>query len=204
MNAIKNQETEGLLSPLLRSARLRMAASLIPPNSVVLDMACGGGFLKSHLPTGSRYFGVDRIVPPETGHFDGFLVADVMAADFAFKLKTWLPVSPDVIVMLAFVEHLKTPEAILRSLVDVLAANGRIILTTPHPVGRSLHDWLSRIGFCSASAAAEHECFFDKSDLEAIAYKAGYSVLSYQRFLLGLNQIMEIRCPHVSETQLAK
>jgi len=188
----RNQETEGLFSPLLRSVRLRKAARLILPGSLVLDIACGGGDLKEFLPPGCRYFGVDRIIPPPTANFDVFLAGDVMSPEFLGKLKPWLPGRADVITMLAFIEHIEFPGTILHALAEVLAENGRIILTTPHPSGRSLHDRLARFGLCSSSAAEEHEQFFDRSDLEKIARQAGFFTVNYQRFLFGLNQIVEI------------
>jgi 2-polyprenyl-3-methyl-5-hydroxy-6-metoxy-1,4-benzoquinol methylase len=187
--SVKNQETEGLLSPWLRSRRLRQAAAFIEPGSAVLDIACGAGFLKQFLPANCRYFGMDRIQPPDTTRFEMFMCEDVMVPESLTALHSRLGLQVDVITMLAFVEHIKNPESILAALKVFLTNKGRIILTTPHPMGRNIHDGLSRIGLCSASAAAEHEQFLDRDRLEAIASQAGYFTLYYHRFLFGLNQV---------------
>jgi SAM-dependent methyltransferase len=188
----QNQETEGLLSPWLRSQRLRRAASFVVAGSVVLDIASGAGFLKAFLPPRCRYFGVDRIQPRDTTRFEQFLAADILAPASLPTVQNWLGLRADVITMLAFVEHIKNPELILAPLKTLLAPNGKIILTTPHPLGRRLHDGLSRIGICSPSAAAEHEQFLDRQTLENVTSAAGYTTVRYERFLFGLNQIQVI------------
>jgi SAM-dependent methyltransferase len=188
----KNQETEGLLSPTIRSVRLRNAAALIPSNSVVVDLASGAGFLREFLPPHCRYFGVDRIPPPDLSRFDAFYSGELTAPDVFQKLESWLPEKADVITLLAFVEHVKDPASILKDLRRILKESGKVVLTTPHPIGRKLHDSLARLYLCSRSGAAEHESFFDRNDLGKIAHQAGYVVVSYRRFLFGLNQLMEI------------
>jgi len=193
-----NQESEGLLSPFLRSIRLKKAAALIPPNSVVLDLACGGGYLRRFLPAGCRYYGVDRIQPPQPECFDAFLHGELTAPGFFEELEHWLPRRADVVTLLAFIEHVKAPEQMLAKLKKLLSADGRVILTTPHPAGRKLHDGLARARLCSSAAAAEHEQFFGRADLEGMAQQAGYAVLSYRRFLWGLNQVIEISPQRVS------
>lgn len=190
---VTNQENEGLLSPIIKRVRLKQAASLVPPGSTVLDLACGGGSLKHYLPPGCSYFGVDRIEPPDRAVFDGFLNAELTAPEFWKTLNQWLRRRVDVVTLLAFVEHVKRPEDILASLKDVLKEDGKLILTTPHPVGRNLHDFLARLYLCSRSGAAEHEQFFDESDLKRVCASAGYEWRGYRRFLLGLNQLAEMR-----------
>lgn len=45
-----HQETEGLLSSLIRDIRLRKVASYVKRGSIVLDIACGNGRLAKFLP----------------------------------------------------------------------------------------------------------------------------------------------------------
>jgi 2-polyprenyl-3-methyl-5-hydroxy-6-metoxy-1,4-benzoquinol methylase len=196
-----NQETEGLLSPLIRSVRFKKTAALIEPNSMVLDLACGGGFLRKYLPPGCSYFGVDRIPPSDLKNFDGFLLRELMVPNLWEELQSWLPQPADVITMLAFVEHIKAPEKMLANLKKVLKEDGQVILTTPHPIGRKIHDCLARIRLCSSSAAAEHESFLGRRELENIAQRAGFEVSGYHRFLAGLNQVFAISPRPVSFPQ---
>jgi 2-polyprenyl-3-methyl-5-hydroxy-6-metoxy-1,4-benzoquinol methylase len=189
----RHQETEGVLSPWVRSARLKQAASLIPPNSVVLDLACGAGYLHYHLPPGCHYIGVDRLDPPESNWFHAFLQADLAAQGFFDDLARWLPKPPDVVTLLAFLEHVKEPDEILRQVKRIVKPHGTVVITTPHPIGRTLHDSLARLYLCSRAGAAEHERFLDKNDLVRASEQAGFSVRTYRRFLFGLNQLVELR-----------
>ncbi len=159
---------------------------------MVLDLACGAGFLRDFLPGHCRYFGVDRIPPPDVTRFDAFFSAELTHPDIFQRLNQWLPEQADVITLLAFLEHVKDPTTILKGIKPLLKGSGKVVLTTPHPMGRNLHDALARIYICSRSGAAEHERFFNRTDLAEIADRAGYRTQSYRRFLLGLNQVVEL------------
>ena len=75
---MKNQEAEGLLSPLIKKIRLKKAAKCIQNNSTVLDIACGAGYLRQFLPSQCKYYGIDRITPPSLNLFNAFLQLDIL------------------------------------------------------------------------------------------------------------------------------
>ncbi|MEO0797002.1 MAG: class I SAM-dependent methyltransferase [Verrucomicrobiota bacterium] len=187
------QETEGLLSPWIASIRLRAAADQITQGSVVLDLACGSGRLREFLKADCTYLGVDRQPPPSEAASMEFLNQDLSQADAFERIQEWLPHPPTVVTMLAFIEHVTEPIHFLKAAKGLLPKGGSVILTTPHPIGRKLHDSLASVYLCSRSGAAEHEDFLDENDLRTLAEDAGFADISYQRFLGGLNQLAVLR-----------
>lgn len=183
-----HQETEGLLSPFVRDLRLRRVAAQIEPQSIVLDLACGNGFLGRFLPAGCRYFGVDRI-PAAGGSFERFVLADLLSPETPQTLRETVGEDVDYITCAAFLEHIDDPAAFLRAYRPLLRESGQVVGTTPHPRGRRLHDTLASVYLCSRSGAAEHERFLSRSDLREIAGSAGGSLERFNTFLFGLNQL---------------
>jgi len=198
--ASQNQETQGLLSPWIRNVRLRRVAREIPPGTRVLDLACGAGSLAQHLSAECQYFGVDRIRFTSTAKTNApsncrLLEADLADADTPTRIADWMNTPPQCITMLAFLEHLKDPASVVRKYATLLAPGGRILGTTPHPIGRRLHDSLARIYLCSADGAEEHEAFLGRDELTALASAVGAKLTKYDRFLYGLNQFFELTFP---------
>lgn len=84
---------------------------------------------------------------------------------------------------------MKQPEELFSTVAQILPAGGKLILTTPHPLGRKIHDIGARFGFFSKAASEEHEKFLNKDDMVKIAQATGFSLLHYKRFLFGVNQV---------------
>lgn len=174
-----DQGSEGLLSPLLRARRIRAALPFL--SGRVLDFGCGSGALAAHFPPG-RYVGVDR--NPSA----------LMEARRRFPLHRFCPRMPmgesfDTVAALAAIEHLPDPAEWLLQVRALVAPAGRVVLTTPHPAFRLLHEAGARAGLFSREAAAEHETFLDRPSLECLARGAGFRLALYRRFLLGANQL---------------
>ncbi|MGF1527817.1 MAG: class I SAM-dependent methyltransferase [Candidatus Competibacterales bacterium] len=198
MNLI-HQETEGLLSPVLRDIRLRQVSFHIEESSTILDMACVAGYLSRFLPVGCRYYGVDRVPASNTNEFTSFLHLDVLANGSFERIRDWLPQSPDYVTCIAFLEHIENPAEFVEKCSRLLASNGKFIGTTPHPRGRIVHDLLSRVHLCSRQGAEEHERFLGKEDIERIARTSKGSLSRYSQFLLSLNQLFVIEYPERRE-----
>lgn len=190
MSNSSNQDSEGLLSPWIRDIRLKAATSAMKQCSLVLDLACGSGALSKHLPQDCQYVGIDIVEPPDRQVFDAFHQLDIMDPATLYNLAEVIPARPDAIFLIAFVEHIKEPAKLLSAAHSLLAPGGVLVMTTPHPVGRDLHDFLAKIGICSQSAAEEHESFLGRDDLLNMCSEAGYVNVTYKRFLLGLNQLL--------------
>lgn len=186
------QETEGYLSPWLRDQRLQRVAKQIPDKSIVLDLACGAGYLGRLIEPRCRYFGADRVVLPEESVVNSIYEADFSKEGWELDLKDRLPSPPNVITLLAFLEHITDRQEFLLKCSKLLTGGGIIIGTTPHPRGRSVHDVLAKVQLCSKKGADEHEDFLDREELSQIATACGGRLSKYDTFLWGLNQLFVI------------
>ena len=186
---MSNQESEGILSPIVKAVRLKIVASLIPRASTVLDIACGSGGLREYLPRDCVYWGVDRIEPKNKNIFDKFFCCDIIAErKFDTVLDSCLK-NTDIVVMTAFLEHITDQIAFLSKFTSFTNNGGVIVGTTPHPIGRDIHKNMARIGLLSHGADEEHEDFLGKNELREIGEKSGMSLVRYKRFLLKMNQV---------------
>jgi 2-polyprenyl-3-methyl-5-hydroxy-6-metoxy-1,4-benzoquinol methylase len=96
----------------------------------------------------------------------------------------------DVVLMLAILEHLPSPVRALSRAAALLAPGGRILATTPHPLGRWPLEAGAYLGLLSRHADEEHEALLDRAALERAARSAGLEMTLYTRFLAGLNQLV--------------
>lgn len=176
----------GLLTRPVQRARLLAIAPWLDGVSSVLDLGCGLTDLPGRLP---GYVGCDRdpIVLAENrrrypeARFEEW---DLSASDAPASLGSGF----DLILMAAILEHLSDPGRALARAAALLAPKGRIVATTPHPLGRLPLEAGARLGLLSHHADEEHETLLDRRALAAIAAGAGLGLVSYRRFLFGLNQ----------------
>lgn len=189
------QETEGLLSPLIRDIRLKKVASYIKEHSTVLDVACGSGYMSKFLPLGCKYYGVDKILASTTKNSTDFIALDLLDDGSLALLREWLPQKPDYITCIAFLEHITNPAEFVSRYRMLLTKNGKLIGTSPHPRGRLIHESLARVHLCSRHGAEEHKDFLRKEDIEEIALTSGGRLSIYEQFLVGLNQLFVIEYP---------
>lgn len=182
-----DQGAEGLLSSFLRRRRQRQVKPLL--DGRVLDFGCGGGHLAADCEP-SAYLGYDR---------DPGVLRLARRAHPAYSFTDQLPVAEsfDTIVMLAVIEHLPEPAESLASLAKLLAANGRIVGTTPHPHFDRVLAAGAKIGLFSRAANEEHEQLLSREVLVRVGEVAGLKLISYQRFLLGANQLFAWAWPVV-------
>ena len=174
-----DQGAGGLLSPYLRRERFRAVVPLI--RGSVLDFGCGVGELARYCDK-SRYWGVDRDA-------DALAVARTRFPECRFTTEAPAAEKFDTILGLAVIEHMKEPEELLRLFRRVVGDGGRLVLTTPHPYYRWVHDLGARLGIFSRGASEEHEAFFDQRRMRETAARAGWSLTQSKRFLFGANQL---------------
>ena len=180
----------GLLTRRVQRARLAAALPHLPAGARLLDLGCGLTDLPARFPS---YVGCDR--NPE-------VLAEMRRRHPAAAFAAWdvdaeAP-PPDVlagapygaILMLAILEHLPSPARALSRAASLLAPSGRILATTPHPLGRLPLEAGARLGLLSRHADEEHEALLDRASLARAAAEAGLVVVSYSRFLAGLNQLV--------------
>lgn len=187
-----------LLSRFLTHARLSRVAKHL--KGEVLDAGCGYGELLDYLPECVCSVTLLDRSPERLPRLQmrlargtvetKFLLGDIAVSEIALP-----PESFDTVVMAALLEHLKAPGAALRETRRLLKPGGSLVLTTPTPLGGRLHAWGSRLGLTYREAAEEHESFFDYEGLKHLLNEEGLICEGYERFLLGMNQLVVARKP---------
>lgn len=174
-----DQAAEGLLSPWLRSQRIQHALPYI--RGRVLDFGCGVGALAAYLSP-DAYRGVER--DPES-----LALARERYPTFCFEDSLITTDTFDTIVALAVIEHIEDPVGLLKALRARLQPAGHIVVTTPHPGIKGIYRIGTALGLFSRHAHEEHQALLDLSAMQGICNQAELSIRTYQRFLLGCNQL---------------
>jgi SAM-dependent methyltransferase len=179
----------GLLTRRVQRARLGVALPHVPARARLLDLGCGLTDLPARFPS---YVGCDRnpevLAEMRRRHpAAAFASWDVDADEPPAEVLAGAPY--DAILMLALLEHLPSPARALARAAALLAPAGRILATTPHPLGRWPLEAGARLGLLSRHADEEHETLLDRAALARAAEAAGLELAAYSRFLGGLNQL---------------
>lgn len=154
----------------------------------MLDIGCGLTELPEAVPS---YLGCDRseeILAECRRRYPRarFVLWDVEAEPAPEEVGRDAPFQ--AILMLALLEHLREPAAVLTRAAALLSSDGRILVTTPHPAGRLPLEAGAALGLLSRHAKDEHETLLSRGNLEAAGASAGLRLTLYRRFLLSLNQ----------------
>lgn len=175
-----------LLTPFIRKQRLKTAAPYF--RGEVLDVGCGFAHASEFLLPGQVYVGIEgsdsfvQWLEQHRGRYQ-FFKRDLDREHLNLERQF------DTILLLAVIEHLENPAFLLRQIPEHLKPSGRLVITTPSPVGDIIHRTGARLGLFSQHAADEHEQIFSQSDLEQIAAESGLRVIHYEKFLFGGNQL---------------
>ena len=179
----------GRLTERVGAARLAAALPHVPSGARVLDLGCGLTDLSAKLPA---YVGCDRSTDVLDEQRRRFPSGEFFEWDFA-RTGAPAPVASagpfGVVLLLAVLEHVADPAAVLSRAAALLAPSGRVIVTTPHPLGRLPLEAGAVLGLLSPHARDEHETLLGRAALEEAGRSAGICLVLYRRFLLGLNQL---------------
>lgn len=175
--------TDGLLTPYLMKKRFNKARPYLIGR--VLDYGCGIGGLASYVLK-ENYLGFD---------IDASSVQMAQKLHPEHRFVSSPPIetnSFDTVVSLAVIEHVIAPSDFIQTLGSFLRVdvNARIVLTTPHPVGRIIHDIGSKLGFFCRLASETHGCFLDKNSIIKIFRDVKMNINMYKKFFLFTNQII--------------
>lgn len=179
----------GRLTARVGRARLAAAFPHILPGARVLDMGCGLTDLAAKMPA---YVGCDRNADVLDEQRRRFPSGEFFEWDFARTVAPGPLASAGPfgsVLLLAVLEHVADPAAVLSRAAGLLAPGGRAIVTTPHPLGRLPLEAGAVLGLLSPHARDEHETLLGRAELEEAGRSAGISLVLYRRFLLGLNQL---------------
>jgi 2-polyprenyl-3-methyl-5-hydroxy-6-metoxy-1,4-benzoquinol methylase len=183
--------SKGLFTHFLGRQRLKVIAPLMKGS--ILDLGCGISRITELLSPNQVYVGVDsnrsalqwmrRNHPQYDYHY---LDLDNSPLQLDRRFNT--------ILMLAVVEHLHHPQEIFSQIPTYLERNGKLLITTPTPMGDQIHRFGARLGLFASQAVDEHETIFDYQTLRKLLEANGLETISYRTFLLGGNQLFVCSC----------
>lgn len=188
----EKDQYSGLLSPWLRNLRINAVLPWLT-GTRILDYGCGIAELYLHVAQDYDYTGVEPIPEVFEVATKRFPDANIVRGSFDIHtdgLLALLDPPYDSIVLLAVIEHVPSPAELVADLYEVLAPDGRLIMTTPAPNGQHVLSITEALGLSSPESHEEHQDLLGKADLQQILHGAGFRVEAYRRFLLGLNQIV--------------
>jgi SAM-dependent methyltransferase len=155
---------EQLLEPILRQMRIGGVLPILRDyrDCELLDVGCGwdARLLRSCEPFIKRGIGIDFKAPA---------IKSDRISTIATRLDEKLPFPDqrfDVVTMLAVLEHLDNPMAILAEISRVLRPGGRLLLTVPSWYAKPVLEFLAfRIGIVNADEIRDHKRYYSRAEL---------------------------------------
>jgi 2-polyprenyl-3-methyl-5-hydroxy-6-metoxy-1,4-benzoquinol methylase/flagellar biosynthesis chaperone FliJ len=120
---------------------LYLLSEKIPPNSVVIDLACGSGklgFVINNEKKPCELYGVEMDVTAakcaaEPGFYKNIFIFDLTNYEcIEYSKMLQVVASPDVIVMSDILEHLADPTVVLLHYLKILKEDGIILISVPN------------------------------------------------------------------------
>jgi len=161
---------------------VRRALAAAPPDSLVLDVGCGGGlFLRElHLPE-HRAFGLDFSLDAASVAWS---TNGVPVACGALTRAPFRPRSFGLITMFHVLEHLYDPAAYLEAARELLVPDGRLVVQVPNA---GSWQFLLFGAHWNGLDVPRHLINFRESDLEALLESAGFEIVRRKHFSLRDN-----------------
>lgn len=167
--------------------RYRQVDPFVTRCETMADLGCGQHyrFLKSHHDKAERCWGLDvTVADGEDGNIT--LRKWDITGHLPFERETI-----DQITILAVLEHVPNPRAVLSECHRVLTSGGRIIITTPSKLGIKIHDIMRGLRLVRDVEEGEHVDFsMSGSALTSWAEGAGFRVEVSRQFEMGLNLLL--------------
>jgi len=177
-----------LLDKLFRFFRFRKIRKYIPGDAVVCDLGCGrtAVFLKSISDIIKKGIGLDE---------EAVEYQDDKLEIKKYQISGSLPLtdeSCDILTLVAVLEHLSNPQAVLRECCRVLKKGGKLILTTPSPLAKPILEFLAfKLKLIDAGEIRDHKNYFRPEDLRKLLVSSGFEEngIKISHFELFLNSL---------------
>ena len=151
----------------------------------------GCGYHAKHLrrlhPRLSEAVAVDFTLSEELDQLSGFKRIEM-------PIEAALPTLPrdhfDVVLLISVLEHLKSPEAALSGIHQILAPGGLLLVNVPTWRGKYFLEYSAfRLGLSPREEIDDHKMYYDPRDLWPLLVKAGFrpSHLQLRTHKFGLN-----------------
>ncbi len=178
----------GLFSRYVRTIRIRKVLPWLEGD--VLDMGCGEATILEFAGDSiASYCGVEHTEEslrslrqryPQHTFLCADLDQDSITTDRRF----------DTILMVAVVEHIYNQKHLFDEVLAKLSDRGRIVITSPTPLGDKVHRIAAGLGLLARSAVDHHPIIFNKARFRVFARKFGLRIEKYRTFECGCNQIV--------------
>ena len=180
---------EALLEPLLRRMRIRqvLPVLLAHPDCSLLDIGCGweARLLRAVEPYVRKGVGID-FKAPELSTDKLKTITTTLADKLPFE-----DASFDVVTLLAVLEHLSHPEAMVGEIHRVLKPGGQVILTVPSFAAKPVLEFLAyRVGIISKAEILDHKRYYDRRSLQVMFDGTGLNIDRHRYFQLGMNNFL--------------
>lgn len=176
-----------LVSDYLRHARYQMVLPYVLGD--VLEIGCGPGTILTWLGPKQRYVGLDSNPMLIRWLVESFPMCEFYLADAEKGNLDLGEYRFDTLLLVAVIEHFTTPANILRDWVEYVREGGRVVLTTPTPVGDRVYRLAARFGIFPIQATEDHLAVLGCAAIKHLFESVGLSLVAYQTFQFGLNQL---------------
>lgn len=175
-----------ILSSYLRKRRFNLIRPYLKGD--ILDIGCGPGSLVLFLNAKQYYVGIDRDKSNIEILKDKYPNYEFFCADVENGINIKFTRMFDTITMIALIEHIKDPSAMIECCYHLLEKGGYIIITTPSPFGNEIHKFAANFGLVSKSAVKAHVNIYNSKRLKSLFEEFGFKSLIF-RSDLGVNQL---------------
>jgi methionine biosynthesis protein MetW len=153
---------------------------LVPPGSTVLELGCASGYLSSYLETEKKCRVTGLEADPVAVEIARTRCSEVHLVDLDDPAALSVVRGPfQVLLAAAVLEHLKTPEQLLRNLHSKLAPGATVIVSLPNVAHRSVRFNLLRGKFEYADYGImdrTHVHFYTNATARALLEDCGYAI----------------------------
>lgn len=153
----------------------------------VLDIGCGKAKAINYKSV-TRYFGVDLEYKCK-GLIKKYPLGEFFLKNLEYDTIN-LPEKVDLVLMTAFIEHIKNYENPIRQSINNLKSGGRIVITTPTKFGNFIHSCVTFLGLFPKSVKEAHKMVFSKRNFMKIGQKYNLKLKKYKKFELFCNQLV--------------
>lgn len=181
---------EQFLEPLLRRMRINKIRPhlLRYPNARLLDIGCGweARLLKSVEPWIAAGVGIDFKAP----HLHTSKLHTISA-----RIDQALPFENeafDLITLLAVLEHLENPVAILAECARLLKPQGSLLMTVPSVYAKPVLEFLAyRLGLVNPAEIRDHKRYYNRRILvDLVDTIEGLEIVEHHYFQFGMNNFL--------------
>lgn len=177
---------EQILEPVLRRLRIRKILPVLRRFSDcrLLDVGCGweARFLRDVEPHIAQGVGIDFKAPD-------YQTAKIRTMQAVLdKSLPFADASFDVVTMLAVLEHLAFPEAMVAEVFRVLKPGGMFVGTAPSTWAKPVLEFLSfRLNIVNPDEIRDHKQYFNRRSMKALLGWAGFADVEHKYFQFGMN-----------------